>query len=144
MEVSVAPQLSEVVGAVQLTAAAQIPASAVCVMSAGVPAMVGFSVSFTVTVKAAVDVLPEGSVAVYVTVVGPLVKVAPGLWLLVSVALQLSCAVGSVHVTAALQLPASMDWVMSVGMPTISGAVTSTMVTVKLAVVVLPAPSVAV
>ena len=113
-------------------------------MSAGVSAMVGFSVSFTVTVKAAVDVLPEGSVAVYVTVVVPLVKVAPGLWLLVSVALQLSCAVGSVHVTAALQLPASMDWVMSVGMPTISGAVTSTMVTVKLAVVVLPAPSVAV
>ena len=138
MEVSVAPQLSEVVGAVQLTAAAQKPASAVCVMSAGVPAMVGFSVSFTVTVKAAVDVLPEGSVAVYVTVVVPPVKVAPGLWLLVSVVLQLSVAVGSVQLKVALQLSASMERVVSLGIPLMVGGTVSITVTLKVAVVVLP------
>ena len=70
-------QLSEVVGSVQLTAAAQRPASLVCMMSAGVPLMVGASPSVTVTVKLAVAVLPWISVAVYVTVVVPTGKASP-------------------------------------------------------------------
>ena len=57
-------QLSVVVGAVQVTMAAQLPASADCVMSAGVPLMAGSSSSVTVTSKELVVVLPWMSVAV--------------------------------------------------------------------------------
>jgi len=57
-------QLSDAVGSVQLTTAEQSPASAVWVMSAGVPLMVGSSSSVTVTVKELVVVLPWMSVAV--------------------------------------------------------------------------------
>ena len=58
------PQLSSVVGAVQLTLAPHCPASAVCVMSDGVPLMLGFSLSVTMMVKLAEVVLPAWSVAV--------------------------------------------------------------------------------
>ena len=60
----VTAQLSEAVGAVQVTAALQSPASLVCVMSSGVLAMAGASLSVTVMVKLAVVVLPAASTAV--------------------------------------------------------------------------------
>ena len=137
-------QLSADVGGVQLTAAEQTPASAVWVMSAGVPLMEGFSSSVTVTVKLEVEVLPEGSVAVYVTVVVPTAKVSPEPWEDVIVEEQLSESVGSVQVTTALQSPASLVWLMFEGMPEMAGASTSLTVTVKDVVVVLPQSSSAV
>ena len=51
------PQLSESVGAVQVTTALHRPASAFWVMSEGIPAMAGSSSSVTVTVKLAVVTL---------------------------------------------------------------------------------------
>ena len=57
-------QLSEAVGSVQLTAAEQLPASLVCVMSAGMPLMLGASSSVTVTLKVDEVVFPWMSVAV--------------------------------------------------------------------------------
>ena len=57
------PQLSADVGAVQEAAAPQTPMSFDRLMSAGMPAMVGFSPSVTVTVKEAVVVFPAASVA---------------------------------------------------------------------------------
>ena len=57
-------QLSEAVGSVQLTAAEQLPASLLCVISAGMPLMLGASSSVTVTLKLDVLLLPWMSVAV--------------------------------------------------------------------------------
>ena len=57
-------QLSAAVGSVQLTAVVQSPASALTVMLAGVPEMVGSWSSTTITLKVAVVWLPETSVAV--------------------------------------------------------------------------------
>jgi len=57
---------------------------------------------------------------------------------------QLSEAVGSVHVTTALQLPASLVCVMSAGVPEITGSSSSVTVMLKLDVVELPAASIAV
>ena len=62
--VKVAPQLSVVVGAVQVTTAPHRVASLVWLMSAGMPAMAGFSLSTTVTVKEVVTELFAASVAV--------------------------------------------------------------------------------
>ena len=106
--------------------------------------MAGFSSSVTVTVKLEVEVLPEGSVAVYVTVVVPTAKVSPEPWEDVIVEEQLSESVGSVQVTTALQSPASLVWLMFEGMPEMAGASTSLTVTVKDVVVVLPQSSSAV
>src|SRR5438093_1237000 len=69
-------QLSLALGAVQLTAAVQTPAAVFCVILAG-QVIVGISVSLTVTVKMHALVLPLPSLAVQVTVVVPLMKVAP-------------------------------------------------------------------
>src|SRR5438067_1070915 len=81
------------------------PGSLLTVMSAGTVSE-GFSVSFTVTVKVSVELLPWASVAVTVTVVTPTGKVAPEAGLLASVTPgQLSVAVG-VKVTAAPHWPA--------------------------------------
>ena len=75
----------------------------------------------------------------------PTEKVAPGLCEEVNVAMaQLSAAVGSVQATSAEQLPASLVWVMSAGMPLMAGSSSSVTVTVKVLVVVLPWMSVAV
>ena len=75
----------------------------------------------------------------------PTANVSPGLWVDVNVAMaQLSAAVGSVQVTAALQLPRSLACVMSAGVPEMAGFSSSVTVTVKLLVVVLPAASMAV
>ena len=51
-------QLSAAVGAVQVTAAEQLPASLVWVMLAGIPLMDGASSSVTVMLNAAVVVFP--------------------------------------------------------------------------------------
>ena len=56
-------QLSAAVGSVQVTAAEQLPASFVRVMSAGMPLIVGFSLSSTVTVKEEEEVFPAASMA---------------------------------------------------------------------------------
>ena len=64
VEVRVVLQLSALVGGVQVTNAAQSPLSAVWVMFAGVPAIVGSSLSVTVMSKLAVTEDPFTSVAV--------------------------------------------------------------------------------
>ena len=70
---------------------------------------------------------------------------SPGLWLEVNVAMaQLSAAVGSVQVTAAMHSPASLVWLMSAGMPLMTGSSSSVTVTSNVLVVVLPWMSVAV
>ena len=51
-------QLSAAVGAVQVAAALQLPASALTVMSAGTPVKVGFWSSTTITLKVPVEELP--------------------------------------------------------------------------------------
>lgn len=69
------------------------PEACVTVISAG-QAIVGFSVSLTVTVKEQLAVLPDASVAVLVTVVVPFGKVEPEGGLLTTVTPgQLSLAV---------------------------------------------------
>ena len=107
-------------------------------MSAGVSEITGASSSVSVTVKVEVVVLPAMSVAVNVTVVVPTANVSPLEWVLVKVAEQLSLAVGSVQVTAALQVPAAADCVMLAGVPLKVGAMLSCTVTVKVTVAELP------
>ena len=137
------PQLSAAVGAVQFTTALQFPASLVWVMSVGMSEITGASSSVSVTVKLEVVVLPAMSVAVNVTVVMPTANVSPLEWVLVNAAEQLSLAVGSVHVTAALQVPPAADCVMLAGVPLKVGAMLSCTVTVKVTVAVLLLTSVA-
>ena len=62
--------------AVKLTAAPQVPFAATVVMLLG-QVMTGACVSFTVTVKEQVAVLPFTSVALATTVVVPTLKVEP-------------------------------------------------------------------
>ena len=112
-------QLSPATG-VKFTTAEQRPGSALTVISAG-QVSDGSSVSSTVMSKEQVDVLPSPSVAVYVTVVVPGAKTSPGLCVLVSVTEQLSDAVGAIQLTIASQTPASVDTVISVGQPVITG-----------------------
>ena len=64
-------QLSSVVGAVQVATAPQMPASFVKLMLAGIPEIVGFSVSCTVMVATLVEVFPHSSVTVRVTELAP-------------------------------------------------------------------------
>ncbi len=140
-------QLSVAVGSVHDTAAVHWPVVVVRVMSAGQPVMTGFWVSFTVTVKLQVELpLPEASVATYVTVVVPTGNVEPGVCDFVQVmlpdAVQLSVAVGSVQVTAALHRLLSFAWVMLAGQSESTGASVSVMVTVKLQEAVFPEASV--
>ena len=67
--------------------------------------------------------LDASSVAVYVTVVVPISKVDPGLWLEVSVTIsELSVAVGSVHVTSADAEPTSVLTVILDGIFEIVGS----------------------
>ena len=64
--------------------------------------MTGFVLSFTVTLKVQVEILPATSVAVYVTTVVPNAKVLPEAWEDVNVETeQLSEAVGAVQVATA-------------------------------------------
>ena len=97
----------------------------------------GACVSFTVTVKLLVAVLPDASVAVYTTVVVPTGKVLPdaGNELMVANG-QLSVVVAAVQLTTAEQLFASVPVVIFDGVFTITGASVSFTVTVKLHVTV--------
>src|SRR5436309_2900520 len=90
------PQLSLVMGAVQLTAAAHWPSSVFCVMLAG-QVSAGFSVSLTVTSNWQVLLLPAASLAVQVTCVAPLGRAAPlaGLQATATLPSQLSAALGA-------------------------------------------------
>jgi hypothetical protein len=98
--------------------------------------------STTVTVKVHVEELPDGSVALDVTVVVPTGKLDPLAGVLTIVAEQLSVAVG-VKVTIALQVPRGAVCVMFAGQ-VITGACTSLTVTVKVHDAALPARSVVV
>ena len=70
--------------------------------------------------------LESESTAVYVTVVTPREKVSPGLWLDVRVTTpELSLAVGNVHVTTAVTTPPSVDWIISAGIPRMTGSSSS-------------------
>ncbi len=64
-------QLSLLVGATQLAVPEQRPASALTVMSAGMPLIVGASLSLTKTVCVQVFVLPLTSMTIQVTSVLP-------------------------------------------------------------------------
>ena len=79
-----------------MTVRAQVPRAVLVLMLPG-QVNVGSSVSFTVTVKEHVLVLPLASVAMQVTVVTPLAKLAPlvGRQLIVALG-QLSLALGTV------------------------------------------------
>ena len=129
VEVRVAVQLSEAVGAVQLTAAEQLPASAVCVMSAGTPLMTGVSLSWTVTVKVAVVVLPLTSVAVKTRVLVPRSEQSKFSWLMASEAIpQASDEPLSMSAAVAVAAPAASScsvrfWANAVG-ATLSSTVT--------------------
>lgn len=138
-------QLSEAVGDVQVATAPHVPAVAVNVWLEGIPEITGMMLSVTVTVNDSSAVLPDPSVAVYVTVVVPTGKDEPETAVGISEeTLQLSEAVGAVHVTVAAHVPAATFVVMLEGIPEITGSVTSFTVTVKLALVVCEAASIAV
>jgi hypothetical protein len=140
-------QLSEVVGVPRLTfakAVAHVPASTFTVTSVGA-VITGTSLSSTVTSKEHTVELPAASVTVAVTVVVPTAKTSPLLWLQTVVYDPLlSKNVGAVHVTTALQLPASLSWVMSAGQFVITGLTVSNTVTVNVHVTKFPLWSVAV
>jgi hypothetical protein len=104
--------------------------------------MTGATLSTTVTLNVQVRTLPVGSVAVYVTAVTPTGNVAPGEKLLVSVALQLSVAVGGVHVTTLLQVDVVTETLA--GHPEMTGCVTSFTTTLNVQVDWRPDASVAV
>ena len=66
--------------------------------------------------------LKDKSTAVYVTIVSPIEKVDPELWLDVKFTEpELSLAVGSDHVTTAVDEPTSVLWTISEGMLLIVG-----------------------
>ena len=125
VKVNVPAQLSDTVGAVQLTVAWQ-EALAFTVMFEGHPAITGLVLSKTITLKEQVDVFPAASVAVYVTGVVPILKSVPGFFVLVSVSVppQLSDTVGTVQLTVAWQ-DAFAFTVMLEGHPAITGLVLS-------------------
>ena len=97
------PQLSSAVGAVHVTICEQVagfPAFDVKPILAGHPVITGFVLSLTVTVNEQVAVLPELSVAVYITTVVPTGNASPELWVDIKDAIpQLSATVGTVQVT---------------------------------------------
>ena len=78
-----------------------------------------------VTLKEHVLVFPDGSLAVYVTLVVPILKQSSGLKSLVKVAEQLSFAVGGVQVVLAQVSPDLTEMKMFLGHPVILGAVVS-------------------
>jgi hypothetical protein len=104
------PQLSEVSGVPKLTPVAEHwPGSVLTVTPAGA-VMVGDSVSFTVTVKLHVAVLPAASVAMQLTVLAPFGKVEPvgGSHATVTPG-ALSVAVGAGYCTTAEHCPKSLE-----------------------------------
>ena len=136
-------QLSVKVGGVQFTTAWH-DAFALTVMSEGQPDITGLTTSCTITLKVHDEVLPTASVAVYVTIVVPTLKVLPGTLVLVIVPpLQLSVKLGAVQFTTAWHDAPALT-VMSDGHPEIRGFIASCTITLKVHVEVLPAASLAV
>jgi hypothetical protein len=124
------PQLSVAVGAVQDTVVPHVVTPLVTVILAGMPAMMGFWLSTTVTVKDPVVVLLLLSRAVYVTVVTPLGKELPGAALEVKLMIpQASAAVGTVQETGAAHVPVTALTVMLAGILVNVGTMASTTVT---------------
>ena len=134
-------QLSVAVGAVNVTVALQfVPAVAVIATGA---VIVGAVVSLTVTNCVTVVVFPDPSVAVHVTNVFPIGKVAGALFVNgLFGKVQLSATVGAVNVIVAVH-PTPAVAVIDTGVDNV-GAVVSTTVTNCVAVAVLPLESVTV
>ena len=84
VKVNVPAQLSDTVGAVQLTVAWQ-EAFAFTVMFEGHPVITGLVLSTTITLNEQVDMFPAASVAVYVTDCGTYIENVPGFFVLVNV-----------------------------------------------------------
>ena len=118
---TVTAQLSVLVGFGVVTEAEHNPAVALVVILAG-QVSTGGSVSFTVTVKLQVELLPQPSVAVTVTVVVPTGKVLPdaGTAVIVTAPVQFSVAVG-VKLTAAPQIPGVLLTVILAGQVSTGG-----------------------
>jgi hypothetical protein len=140
-------QLSVAVGSIQVAVWSQVvrPGPVNMVWSWGQPAITGAVLSTTVIVKEQGVLLLLASVNVYVTVVVPTGKVAPGIWLELDVTgPQLSVAVGGVQVAVWSQVvrpgPVNMVWLP--GQPLTTGAVLSTTVIVNEQGVLLLLPSV--
>ena len=124
VNVTVPPQLSDVVGAAQLATAWQ-DALAVTRILEGQPVMTGFVLSWTVTLNEHVEVLPAASVAVYVTVVVPSANTSPGFLVEESVPPpQLSEKVGAVQLTVAWQDALAFIRILE-GQPVMTGFVLS-------------------
>jgi hypothetical protein len=140
------PQASVAVGTVQVTGAAHVPVTAFTVMFAGMLVKVGAVWSTTVTVKVACAELPDASTELYTTVVVPKANTVPGLRLVVTAgcAVQLSEAIGAVHVTTALHALLAVGTTMLEGTLVQTGTWLSVTMTVKVAVAVRPLLSVAV
>ncbi len=90
--------------------------------------MTGSSVSFTVMVKMQVETIPSSSVEVYVTVVMPVLKVAPGRWVDTMGAVE----TGGVQLTTAEQEPGSVLTLISAGQSVITGGSLSSIFIVTL------------
>jgi hypothetical protein len=110
---------------------------------------VGGVLSVTVTVKEQAELFPEASLTLYVTSVVPTGKLLPGEWDEVHASaadwVQLSVAVGGIHVAVWLQLilPGPVSTLMLPGHPEITGASLSFTVTMMLQFVTFPDASVA-
>jgi hypothetical protein len=124
------------VGVVHVTTFEHSVAVSETLMFAGQPEITGGVLSETTTLKEQVEVLFAASLAVYVTVVVPSGKVAPGEKLDVRFT-QLS-TVGAVHVTTFEHSDGNKETLMLEGQPVITGAVLSVTTTLNEQFAVLP------
>jgi len=125
-------QLSAAAGVAYVTTAVHRFGSVAFVMLAG-QVIVGACISFTVTVKLQLELLPDASLTEQLTVVMPLANVAPeaGLHVGAPTPGQLSLTAGAAKLTAAEQTFGSVAVVMFAGQ-VIEGGCVSFTVTVKL------------
>src|SRR5881409_959808 len=136
LQVTVAvPQLSVAVTA-KVTLLAQEPPEVLTVMLPG-HAIAGSSVSFTVTVKLQVALLPWPSLALQFTVVGPRAKLLPLAGVQVTVAVPQLSVAATAKVTLLAQVPPDVLTLILAG-HVITGSSVSVTVTVKLHVAVFP------
>ena len=143
-------QVVVALGAVQVTTALLAPPTVVVVIVEGqVMDTVLATLAVTVTWKEQVVVLPQPSVALYVTVEVPIGKLPPFGIPLVNVAVavpvvQSVVGTGAVHVATALLAPTAAVNDMFAGQAILILLETAVTITLKEQVVVLPQPSVAV
>jgi hypothetical protein len=130
--VNVTPQISDAVGAVHGTTALQV--GVVTVIFDGQPKITGFVTSFTTTLNVQVEIVPDASVAVYVTGVVPIENNWPGTLFPVILTAQLSVTFGGVQVTFAPQVVEFALTVIVEGQPVITGLVTSLTTTLNVQV----------